>query len=232
VALLVLMAQMGSYVPATKAEISLVDKLFVRSGAADAISMGLSTFMVEMVETANILNNATKDSLIVMDEIGRGTSTYDGISIAWSVAEYLVSEKSGRPKTLFATHYHELQKLEDKYPDKIKNYQIMVDENEGDPIFLHKLKEGGAGHSFGIAVAKLAGVPLEVCSRAGEILRDLKMRGAEVSHDTGLVKSEVAEVIEPVLDARFVEKLKQIEVSRTTPLEALNLLAELKDIIS
>jgi DNA mismatch repair protein MutS len=232
VSLIVLMAQMGSYVPASFAEISLTDKLFVRSGAADAISMGLSTFMVEMVETANILNNATKDSLIVMDEIGRGTSTYDGISIAWSVAEYLVSKKSGKPKTLFATHYHELQKLEEKYPNQIKNFQIIVDENSGEPVFLHKLKEGGAGHSFGIAVAKLAGVPEVVCTRATEILNDLKSRGAQVSPDEKCEVTTSSKDIAAISDSHFSERLEQIDISRTTPLEALNMLAELKDILS
>lgn len=175
VALLVLMTQMGSFIPATEATVSVTDKIFVRSGASDVITSGLSTFMVEMVETANILNNATSDSLIIMDEIGRGTSTYDGISIAWAVAEHLVSNTSDiYPKTLFATHYHELEKLEEKFSNKVSNYQLAVENAYGDPVFLHKIVAGGAGHSYGIAVAKLAGIPKEVTDRAEEILYDLE----------------------------------------------------------
>lgn len=174
IALLVLMAQMGSFIPAESAQIEIVDKIFVRSGAADVIAAGLSTFMVEMIETANILNNATNDSLIIMDEIGRGTSTYDGISIAWSVAEFLVANKASSPKTLFATHYHELEDLERHFPNKIKNIQMAIYENGGDPIFLHKVVPGGAGYSYGISVAKLAGVPENVTSRAQEILKQLE----------------------------------------------------------
>lgn len=175
VALIVLMAQMGSFVSASFANISIVDKIFVRSGASDVITSGLSTFMVEMVETAYILNNATSRSLIVMDEIGRGTSTFDGISIAWSVAEYLVSNQSNIfPKTLFATHYHELEGLEKSFPSKVKNYQMAIEASEGDPVFLHKLVSGGAGHSYGVVVAKLAGVPSVVLERAYELLEKLE----------------------------------------------------------
>ena len=177
VALIVLLAHMGSFVPAESAEISLVDKIFVRSGASDVITSGLSTFMVEMVETANILNNATSKSLIVMDEIGRGTSTYDGISIAWSIAEYLVTNKlTIYPKTLFATHYHELERLEQEFQNKVKNFQMAVEDSEGEPIFLHKVLEGGAKHSYGIAVAKLAGLPKSITTRAEKILHELEER--------------------------------------------------------
>lgn len=175
VALLVLMAQMGSFIPADSAELELVDKIFVRSGASDVITAGLSTFMVEMVETASILNNATSDSLIIMDEIGRGTSTYDGISIAWAVAEYLVSNENNRPMTLFATHYHELEDLEENFNDRVKNIQMAIYENEGEPIFLHKVIPGGAGYSYGISVARLAGVPEKVTTRAQEILKRLEV---------------------------------------------------------
>jgi DNA mismatch repair protein MutS len=179
VALIVLMSQMGCFVPALSAHISIVDKIFVRSGASDVITSGLSTFMVEMVETAYILNNATEKSLIIMDEIGRGTSTYDGISIAWAVAQYLVTHFTPAPKTLFATHYHELQALEERYPKKIKNYHMAVTEEKGEPIFLHSLLPGGASHSFGVAVAKLAGVPQPVITSAYEILQTLEYRSVE-----------------------------------------------------
>lgn len=174
-ALIVLMAQMGSFVPAEKARIGLIDQIFVRSGASDVITSGLSTFMVEMVETAHILHHATDKSLIIMDEIGRGTSTYDGISIAWAVAEYLISNKE-RPKTLFATHYHELQALEDRFPNQIHNFHMAVSDDRGEPVFLHTILPGGASHSFGVAVAKLAGIPEEVINRANELLGELKKK--------------------------------------------------------
>lgn len=177
VALITLLAQIGCFVPAERARISPVDKIFVRSGASDMISSGISTFMLEMIEASYILNNATSDSLIVMDEIGRGTSTYDGISIAWSIASYLVTHKDLKPKTLFATHYHELCELEKKFPDSIKNYQVLVQEDsEGEPLFLHKVVEGPAGHSYGIAVAHLAGVPEEVTKKAEKVLKRLENR--------------------------------------------------------
>ena len=174
VGLIVLMSQIGSFVPAKEAKLTLVDKIFVRSGASDAITSGLSTFMVEMVETANILNNATSNSLIIMDEIGRGTSTYDGISIAWAVAEYLVTNKKSMPKTLFATHYHELQKLAEKFTAKIKNYQVLVQEKAGELVFLHTVAKGAASHSYGISVADLAGVPKEVTHKAFQVLQSLE----------------------------------------------------------
>lgn len=241
VALLVLMAQMGCFIPAESAQISLVDKIFVRSGAADVIAMGLSTFMVEMVETANILNNATQNSLIVMDEIGRGTSTYDGISIAWSVAEYLVDNGKVSPKTLFATHYHELQALQEKYPEKIKNYQVAVEENDGEPVFLHKVKPGAAAHSFGIAVAKLAGVPPKVCSRAFEILAELHERShfatsantaATIDTNTSAMPLDIEPLKQLNAPEEFLTKLQTLDISQTTPLEALNILAELKRVLN
>jgi DNA mismatch repair protein MutS len=171
VALITLMAHIGSYVPAKRASISLIDRIFVRSGASDSIGKGLSTFMVEMVETAYILHHATPQSLIIMDEIGRGTATYDGISIAWAVAEYLVTHKDHAAKTLFATHYHELQDLEQHHPDKIKNYHMAIEESGSNPVFLYRLTKGGAHGSYAIAVAKLAGVPAKVTDRASELLK-------------------------------------------------------------
>ncbi|HEX7042232.1 MAG TPA: DNA mismatch repair protein MutS [Patescibacteria group bacterium] len=176
VATIALLSQIGCFVPASSAHLSIVDRIFVRSGASDVITSGLSTFMVEMVETANILHSTTSNSLIVMDEIGRGTSTYDGISIAWSVAEYLVQHFTTSPKTLFATHYHELQALEEKYPNRIKNFHMSVADDSGEPIFLHTLLPGGASHSFGVAVAKLAGIPKEVVENAKEMLQSLEKR--------------------------------------------------------
>ncbi|MBA3550605.1 DNA mismatch repair protein MutS [Patescibacteria group bacterium] len=170
VALIVLMAHIGSYVPAKRASISLVDRIFVRSGASDNIGRGLSTFMVEMTETAYILHHATPQSLIIMDEIGRGTSTYDGISIAWAIAEYLVTNNEHSAKTLFATHYHELQQLEKQYPSKIKNFHMAIEESSKNPVFLYRLTSGGALGSYAIAVARLAGVPSAVAKRAEELL--------------------------------------------------------------
>ena len=190
VALAVLLAHIGCFVPAREATISLVDSIFVRSGASDVITGGLSTFMVEMVETAHILTHATEKSLIIMDEIGRGTSTYDGISIAWAIAEYLVTEQSVAAKTLFATHYHELQELETKYPNKIKNYQVAVDHKDGNPIFLHKVLPGGASHSHGIAVAKLAGVPDEVTEKAKAILEKLEERHVASQNQKSNLKNQ------------------------------------------
>jgi DNA mismatch repair protein MutS len=226
VALIVLLAQIGAFVPAQQAHISIVDKIFVRSGASDVITSGLSTFMVEMVETAHILNNATDHSLIVMDEIGRGTSTYDGISIAWAVAQYLVSNEKVSPKTLFATHYHELQALEQEYPHKIKNYHLAVTEQQGDPIFLHTLVSGGASHSFGVAVAKLAGIPQPVIKRALEILHSLEKRDLEVSGHTVTDTKDQSQILEQHL---LLTELAQLDIHQLTPLAALNILAELKD---
>lgn len=222
VALIVLMAQIGSFIPASKAEISIVDKIFVRSGASDVITSGLSTFMVEMVETAYILHNTTQNSLIIMDEIGRGTSTYDGISIAWAVAEYLVTSTM-QPKTLFATHYHELQALQDKHPNQIKNYQMAIEEENGQPIFLHTLIPGGASHSFGIAVAKLAGIPQSVITKAFEVLGNLENRNSPSLKTNYQISSQ------DIFERLLYKELECIDLSQTTPLEALNLLAQLKD---
>ncbi len=212
VALIALMNQIGCFVPADRAYLPVVDKIFVRSGASDVITSGLSTFMVEMVETAYILNHATDASLIVMDEIGRGTSTYDGISIAWATAEYLVRMKPS-PKTLFATHYHELTKLEEIYPGKIRNYHLEVKEHDGEPIFIHQFRPGKASESFGVAVAALAGVPDWVIDRASEILKTLK-------------EDHVSVLPKPMDPLR--EKLASLSVDTMTPIDALTALSELK----
>ncbi len=178
VALLTLMAQIGSYVPASRAEIGLADRIFTRVGASDDLSRGQSTFMVEMNETANILNNATERSLIILDEIGRGTSTFDGLSIAWSIAEFLHDKTKAR--TLFATHYHELTELEMTRPG-VKNYNVAVREWNDQIIFLRKIVRGGADKSYGIQVARLAGLPAEVIARAKEVLSNLEL--AELNAD-------------------------------------------------
>jgi DNA mismatch repair protein MutS len=175
IALIVLLAQIGSFVPAEKAIIGIVDRIFTRIGASDDISKGLSTFLVEMNETANILNNATKRSLIILDEIGRGTSTFDGVSIAWAVAEYIHNSKRLGSKTLFATHYHQLIDLE-KYLERVKNYSIKVKRKEDEILFLYKIVKGGTDKSYGIQVAKLSGMPEAVISRAKEILAYLELQ--------------------------------------------------------
>jgi DNA mismatch repair protein MutS len=183
VALIALMAQIGSFVPAKEATIGIIDKIFTRIGASDDLSRGLSTFMVEMSETANILNSATNRSLVILDEIGRGTSTYDGISIAWSVAEYLATSPEKSAKTLFATHYWELTQLEGMLPG-IANFNVAVHEHQGKIHFLHKIVKGPADKSYGIQVAKLAGLPLSVISRAHEILQHLEGQSQQCSFST------------------------------------------------
>ena len=221
VAVIVLMAQIGCFVPADSAVLSLVDRIFVRSGASDVITQGLSTFMVEMVETAQILNNATSNSLIIMDEIGRGTSTYDGISIAWAVAEYLITAPQVSAKTLFATHYHELQELEERFPSKVVNMHMAVEEEAGRPVFLHTLAEGGASHSFGIAVAKLAGVPDQVTKRADELLQEIEERNRE-----DVVKSKRETKSSNKSNNNLIMELQNLNIANTTPLQALQLIAE------
>jgi len=231
-ALIVLMAQMGSFVPAKSAEIGLVDKIFTRVGASDNISMGESTFMVEMNETASILNNISDRSLVLLDEIGRGTSTYDGISIAWAISEYL-HEHPAKPKTLFATHYHELNEMCETF-DRIKNYNVSVKELKDNVLFLRKLVPGGSEHSFGIHVAKMAGMPQMVLHRANKILARL-----EASHsmeDSGAVLKQSAEDEMQLsffnLDDPLLEDLKQellgIDIDTLTPVEALMKLNEIK----
>ena len=187
-ALIVLMAQMGCYVPAQEAVIGIVDRIFTRVGAMDDLRRGQSTFMVEMSETANILNNATEKSLVILDEIGRGTSTYDGLSIAWAVAEDLVQKNGKGVKTLFATHYHELTELA-KTNKRVQNYSIAVREWQGNIIFLHKLVKGGTSRSYGIQVAGLAGVPDNVVLRAGEILREIELgKFGQTTHSPAIRK--------------------------------------------
>ena len=175
VALIVLMAQIGSFVPASYAKIGVVDKIFTRVGASDDLSMGQSTFMVEMMEVATILKNATSNSLVILDEIGRGTSTYDGLAIAWAVAEFIADKEKCGAKTLFATHYHELTRLENTL-DGVKNYSIAVKEKGEDVIFLRKIVSGGTDESYGVHVAKLAGVPKIVTQRANEILKSIERK--------------------------------------------------------
>jgi DNA mismatch repair protein MutS len=232
VAVIVLMNQIGSFVPADSANLSIVDRIFVRSGASDVITSGLSTFMVEMVETAYILHHATKNSLIVMDEIGRGTSTYDGISIAWAVAEYLASHLQTPPKTLFATHYHELQALENDYPTSIKNFHMGVISDKGDPVFLYTLMAGGASHSFGVAVAKLAGIPDPVIKRANEMLAQLENRSQTVT-TKNRPSIDLLNTFEPqqvnLIDHLIKQELESLDIAQMTPLDALNTLAEMKD---
>lgn len=220
VALIVLMSHLGCFVPAQSATIPITDRIFVRSGASDSISDGLSTFMVEMVETAAILNNLTENSLIVMDEIGRGTSTYDGISIASAIAEYL-AKHTFKPKVLFATHYHELQALAYSYPDRIHNYQVAVERHQGKPLFLYTVIPGESSHSFGVAVAALAGVPEAVVKRAEELLEELESTKRRSTARLGTKSVIVGKRTHPI-----IEKLLLLDLRTTTPLDALNVLAE------
>jgi DNA mismatch repair protein MutS len=228
VALLVLMAQIGCGIPAESAVIGVVDRIFTRVGANDDISRGQSTFMVEMNETAYILNRATQRSLIVLDEIGRGTSTFDGISIAWAVAEYLVSRKNGNPgpKTLFATHYHELIKLSEKYPS-VKNYNIAVKEWNDEIIFLYKILPGGTDKSYGIHVARLAGLPYGVIERAKQIMAGLE-DGSFISKGIEQEVPKQMNLFELPRD-QIIDNLKAIKLEYITPIEALNKLKELKE---
>jgi DNA mismatch repair protein MutS len=222
VALVVLLAQMGGYVPADAARIGVVDRIFTRIGAQDEIHAGQSTFMVEMVETANILNHATNRSLLILDEIGRGTSTYDGVSIAWSVVEYLHNYPDLRPKTLFATHYHELTQLSDLLPG-VRNYNVAVSEADNQVVFLHKIVPGGADRSYGIHVGQLAGLPKTVVQRAQEILQQLEASSGRAVKINPNAPKQVALFPEtnPLLD-----ELRQIDINALSPMEALNKLYE------
>ncbi len=227
-ALLVLMAQMGSFVPARSASISLTDRIFTRVGALDNLSQGQSTFMVEMQETANILNNATENSLVILDEIGRGTSTFDGLSIAWAVAEYL-HDLSGRGvKTLFATHYHELTALSQSKA-RIRNFNVAVKEWNEEIIFLHKLVEGGSNRSYGIQVARLAGIPGEIIDRARDILLKIENKTGAVgaAEESRKTPSQLPLFSEPC--SEVIARLKKIDVLNMTPMEALACLNELKE---
>ena len=231
VAIITLMAQIGSFVPAEKACIGIVDKIFTRVGASDDLSSGQSTFMVEMNEVANILKEATPKSLVILDEIGRGTSTYDGLSIAWAVAEYIADKEKIGCKTLFATHYHELLGLEEKV-EGIKNFQVAVKEKGEDIIFLRKIVEGGTDESYGIHVAKLAGVPKTVVTRANKILRSLEKGGVKIKEE-----KESKKQVEGQFDlfnlklADISHELDKININELTPIDALNTLVKLKEML-
>ena len=232
VALIVILAQIGSYVPAESSRIGIVDKVFTRVGASDNISKGESTFMVEMMETSSIMNNLTDRSLVLMDEIGRGTSTYDGISIAWSIVEYLHNQKEIRPKTLFATHYHELNQLEEKL-DRVKNYNVSVEEINDEIIFLRKLLPGGSEHSFGINVAQLAGMPNQILIRAYEVLRELEKNTLKKTVKKTL-KKESKQLNLKYSDPEF-DKIKkiieEININNINPVQALVKLNEIIDLL-
>ena len=231
-ALIALMAQVGSFVPAKSAHIGVVDKIFTRVGASDDLSMGQSTFMVEMMEVANILKEATSKSLVILDEIGRGTSTYDGLSIAWSVAEYIAHKEKCGAKTLFATHYHELTQLEDTL-EGVKNYSIAVKEKGEDIIFLRKIVRGGTDESYGVHVARLAGVPKNVTQRANEILKQIERKNVLVNK-----KTENKKHVEGQLDmynfklAEIAHELDKVNINELTPIDALNTLVKIKEEMS
>lgn len=234
VATIILMAQIGSFVPAKNASISIVDRIFTRVGASDDLSRGRSTFMVEMEEAANIINNATKYSLIILDEVGRGTSTYDGVSIAWALAEYIVNKIKAR--TVFATHYHELLKLSDKFPDSVKNYNVLVEEDleKGTVIFLRKIVQGGTDRSYGIYVAKMAGLPTDMLERASEILESFEQENMFSNNhklrDTDIpeakrekLKNTVSQYpLFTVKNSEIEKEIMDIDIDNMTPLEALN----------
>jgi len=253
--LIVLMAQIGSFVPAEEAHIGLVDKIFTRVGASDNLAAGESTFLVEMNEAANILNNATRNSLILLDEVGRGTSTFDGLSIAWALAEYLHNQPSVAAKTLFATHYHELNELQNMY-EHVANYNVKVQEHDGKIVFMHKLVPGGADHSYGIQVADMAGLPSIVIERAKEILKNLESHSIDITDSNGTLEEgakkkkeaikkatkdldkqgqiEQMSLFQAQLDPNIetlVDKLEACDPNRMTPIESLLLLSELKKLV-
>jgi len=236
-ALIVLMAQMGSFVPAKEAYVGMVDRIFTRIGAADYLAFGQSTFMVEMNETAEILHSASERSLVLLDEIGRGTSTFDGLSIAWAVTEYLHDRRDGGPRTLFATHYHELVDIA-LIKERVRNYNVEVREWEDRIVFLRKIVPGGSSRSYGIQVARLAGIPDAVISRAREILSNLEKEEIDPGGHPRISRKRNNKK-EPGGGAQqgdlfgyrgdeLVKELEQIDAERLTPLEALNLLAEWK----
>ena len=238
-ALITLMAQIGCYVPAESARIGIVDKIFTRVGASDNISMGESTFMVEMTEASNILNNVTPRSLVLFDELGRGTSTYDGISIAWAIVEYLHEQPKAAARTLFATHYHELNEMEKNF-DRIKNYNVSVKEVNGKVIFLRKLEKGGSEHSFGIHVAQIAGMPKSIINRANVILKQLEADNSGVgSAGKALENLDSAsngeqlsffQLDDPVL-CQVRDEILNLDINNLTPMEALNKLNDIKGIV-
>ena len=239
-ALIVLLAQTGSFVPAESARIGLVDKIFTRVGASDNISLGESTFMVEMTEASNILNNVTPRSLVLFDELGRGTSTYDGISIAWAIVEYLHEHPKAQARTLFATHYRELNEMEKNF-QRIKNYNVSVKEVEGKVIFLRKLEKGGSEHSFGIHVAEIAGMPKSIVKRANVILKQLESDNAqvgavgkptaEIAHSREGMQLSFFQLDDPVL-CQIRDEILGLDINNLTPMEALNKLNEIKKIVS
>ena len=237
-ALIVLMAQMGSFVPAKRVRMGIVDKVFTRVGANDNMSAGESTFMVEMNETASILNNLSDRSLILLDEIGRGTSTYDGVSIAWAIAEYLHEHEQFRAKTLFATHYHELNDMTNLFP-RIKNFNVSVSEAKGKIVFRRKLQEGGSNHSFGIHVAQLAGMPKTVVNRANDMLHELETKRGQATTGKGKSGSVQGEekmqlsffqLDDPTL-VQIKKEVEKIDINTLTPVEALFKLNEIKKIV-
>ena len=243
-ALIVLMAQIGSFVPAASANIGICDRIFTRVGASDDLASGQSTFMVEMSEVANILRNATSNSLLILDEIGRGTSTFDGLSIAWAVIEHISNRKLLGAKTLFATHYHELTELEGKM-NNVNNYCIAVKECGDDIVFLRKIVKGGADKSYGIQVAKLAGVPDPVINRAKEIVeelvtaditgkvKDIAVQGSETKKKTQKKLDEVDltqfSLFDTVKDDDVLNELKELDISHMTPMDAMNKLYQLQN---
>ena len=238
-ALITLLAQIGSFVPAESARIGLVDKIFTRVGASDNISVGESTFMVEMNEAADILNNVSSRSLVLFDELGRGTSTYDGISIAWAIVEYIHEHPKAKARTLFATHYHELNEMEKSFK-RIKNYNVSVKEVDNKVIFLRKLERGGSEHSFGIHVAKMAGMPKSIVKRANEILKQLesdnRQQGIsnkplnEVSESRGGMQLSFFQLDDPIL-CQIRDEILNLDVNNLTPIEALNKLNDIKKIV-
>jgi DNA mismatch repair protein MutS len=233
-ALIVILAQIGSYVPAKHAEIGLVDKVYTRVGASDNISQGESTFMVEMVETASILNNLSNRSLVILDEIGRGTSTYDGVSLAWSIAEFMHNSEH-KPKTLFATHYHELNQLEESNKG-IVNYHISTEEKKNKVIFLRKIKKGGSENSFGIHVARMAGIPKPVVNRANQILKQLETDRVNVNTkgSSKKISSNVQMNLFQINDPKATEiinLLDSLDVNTLTPVESLMKLNEIKQLL-
>jgi DNA mismatch repair protein MutS len=227
-ALLVLMAQMGSFIPAESARIGLVDRIFTRVGASDELARGQSTFMVEMTETANIVNNATNRSLVILDEVGRGTSTYDGLSLAWAITEHIANVIGCR--TLFATHYHELTELSEILAN-VKNCNVAVREWNDEVVFLHKILPGGTDKSYGVHVAKLAGLPPVIVSRSREILTDLENTFSKEVQDEQLSKNKTVSdegLLFVQRNKSVLDRVKSIDVNNLTPLEAINLLNEIK----
>ena len=234
-ALIVLLAQIGSFVPAESVKMGCVDKIFTRVGASDNISMGESTFMVEMNETASILNNISNRSLILLDEIGRGTSTYDGISIAWAISEYLHLHPT-RPKTLFATHYHELNEMTESF-NRIKNYNVSIKEMDNSVLFLRKLVPGGSHHSFGIHVARMAGMPQQVLQRANSVLKQLEAsnraeKNNEVIEQIGKEQMQLSffQLDDPLLE-QLREEILSLDINSLTPVEALMKLNQIKGML-